>query len=168
MKQKYNSANTSVNSKRVPALFRRINWYPGMINFDNGGGKFDTATWHLHILGVKNLVYDPFNRSEEHNNAVLKCVAGKPVHSSTLANVLNVIAEPKVRLGILRRSYDALDHCGVLYVWIYEGDKSGVGRETKRGCWQENRRTKSYTEEILKVFDEVIDIDGNMITAYKA
>jgi hypothetical protein len=34
-----------------------------------------------------------------------------------------------------------------VYITVYEGDKSGVGRETKKDCWQRNERLYVYLEK---------------------
>ena len=41
------------------------------MNLDYGGGKFDNATEYLAEMNVTSLVYDPFNRSSDHNKMVL-------------------------------------------------------------------------------------------------
>ena len=65
-----NSAATSVN--HIPAGFKKIvkDRYKG-INLDWGGGKYDKGTKYLNQWGIINLVYDPYNRSEEHNQEML-------------------------------------------------------------------------------------------------
>ena len=46
---------------------------------------------------------------------------------------MSVIQEPS---GIYRMN--------PVYVTVYEGDKSGVGRETKKDCWQRNEQLIFY------------------------
>ena len=61
MLQNYTSANTSINSTKVPAVFRKADFCKGTVNLDMGGGKYDTATEYLEGKGVENLILDPYN-----------------------------------------------------------------------------------------------------------
>ena len=72
MNQTITSASTSINSAKVPAVFKKVrSWAPGQINVDLGGGRYDTATEYLlREYGAHNLVLDPYNRTEEHNSSV--------------------------------------------------------------------------------------------------
>src|SRR5271165_2513747 len=46
---------------------------PNTQNFDNGGGSYNFNTTLLNDLyGVKNVVYDPYQRSEEENRKALE------------------------------------------------------------------------------------------------
>lgn len=165
MKQEHSSAATSINSKKVPAVFKKIRFEAGWINFDNGGGRFDTASEYVSGMGATNLIFDPYNRSYEHNAMVLEAVEGGKAHTSTVANVLNVIKEREFRLEVIKRSFDALRSDGVAYFWIYEGDKSGVGKITSKG-WQENRLARSYVDEIGVYFD-IVKVGVNLVVASK-
>ena len=69
--QKISSANTSINSAKLPVIFNKVRFNPGELNLDFGGGKFDNATEHLAQQGVESLVYDPYNRTAKHNAEVL-------------------------------------------------------------------------------------------------
>lgn len=93
--QAYDSRATSRN--QVPALFRAVPWVADTVNLDVGGGRFDRGTEYLAEQGVTSLVFDPFNRSEQHNIAVLKRVKSRRADTATIANVLNVIKEPGVQ-----------------------------------------------------------------------
>ena len=145
MIQSITSANTSVNSIKVPALFKRIkNWAPNTINLDYGGGKYDTATKYLKDLKIKNCIYDPFNRSQKDNQQTLNKA---PFDSATVSNVLNVIKEPEIRKEVIQEALNLLKQNALLYITIYEGNKSGIGRQTSKG-WQENRKLKDYLLEL--------------------
>lgn len=144
MKQKYTSANTSINSTKVPAMFRRVRWDPGTKNLDWGGGKYDTATRYLETKGVQNVIYDPFNRSEAENAAAL----ASTYDTATLSNVLNVIAEPEIRKEAVLGALAHLKTGGMLYISVYEGNHSGRGRESKPDCWQCSMPLKAYAKEL--------------------
>jgi predicted RNA methylase len=163
--QEITSADTSINSSKVPATFNKVEFRPGTLNADIGGGKFDNATEFLAQKGVSNIIYDPFNRTEEWNEkAILRMINGQ-CDTATVNNVLNVIKEPENRADVIANAAEAIKPDGVSYFLTYEGDASGVGKETSRG-WQENRKTKDYVEEVNKFFDEVT-IKNNVIEARK-
>lgn len=150
--QKYSSAKTSINSTKLPAIFGLVDFEQGTINLDYGGGKFDNATEALSERGVTNLIYDPFNRSKEHNDKVLSTVReNHGADTITCSNVLNVIAEPVVRLSVISNIRKLLKSTGVAYFTVYEGSGSGEGKETSSG-YQLNRKTADYIQEIAQVF----------------
>lgn len=168
MAQTYTSANTSINKGKVPAIFRKIRWRDG-VNLDLGGGKFDTATdylWDNH--GIINLIIDPYNRSAEENesNENLITLWGG-ADSCTISNVLNVIDSAEARLVLLLKARRDLKPLAPIYISVYEGDRSGIGRQTGHDQWQNNRRLRDYLGEVLEVFPDAV-IRNGMICATKA
>lgn len=167
--QEYTSAGTSINIAKAPAIFRlvddRFGWDEGTINLDLGGGRYDTLTDALEARGVRNLIYDPYNRSTEHNQEVLDEVRDGGADTVTISNVLNVITEENIRLGILDQAYDALRPGGTVYITVYEGDGSGEERVTKSG-FQLNRKLADYLDEVREVFPDA-HTAGGMIVATK-
>jgi len=100
--QEFTSAKTS--RPQIAAIFKDKNFdiKPGEINIDIGGGKFDKGSDYLKKnKKAKNLVYDIFNRSKEHNNEILNTISKKPADTATVANVLNVIKEPEIRKSVI-------------------------------------------------------------------
>lgn len=158
--QQHTSAKTSVNM--VPTLFKRVKEFGGK-NLDIGGGKFETASeWLQENHGCKNLVYDPFNRDADHNHKVLT-EAQKHVDSITLSNVLNVIQEKAHRQGVLTMAASYAGPTTKVYITVYEGDRSGEGRETRCG-YQLHQKTEAYMEEIGEFFESV-ERKGKLIIA---
>ena len=164
--QEISSADTSINNRLLPASFKRIAWRAGTINADIGGGRFDNATEFLASQGVQNVIYDPFNRTPEHNRSAIAKIAGGKAQTATVNNVLNVIREPAARLLVIRQAADAVGPDGTAYFLIYEGAGDGVGRQTSKG-WQENRKASDYEAEIRAVFGNVRR-KGNMLIATDA
>lgn len=154
--QKYSSAATSINSAKLPALFKMVDFKEGSINLDYGGGKFDNVAEYLeNTYGATNLVYDKYNRSTEHNREVLNQIRKNGgADTVTCSNVLNVIAEESERLAVLRNCKRYLKSGGTCYITVYEDSGSGEGTETKAG-YQLNRKTKDYEDEIKQVFSDV-------------
>ena len=162
--QKISSANTSINSSKLPAIFRLVKFEPDTLNLDYGGGKFDNAAEYLAQQNVTNLVYDPYNRSTQHNAEVLQKVRENGgADTVTISNVLNVIAEPEARLTVLRNAKKLVKPGGNVYITVYEGNKSGEGTETKSG-YQLNKSTADYIDEIASVFSTV-NRKGKLIIA---
>lgn len=151
--QKYSSAATSINSSKLPALFKMVKFEEDSINLDYGGGRFDNvAEYLMSEYGATNLVYDKYNRSADHNREVLNKVRQNGgADTVTCSNVLNVIAEESERLAVLRNCKRYLKAGGTCYITVYEGDGSGEGAPTKSG-YQLNRKTKDYESEIKQVF----------------
>ena len=156
-KQQYTSEKTSL--KHVPALIQSISFKAGTINLDFGGGKYDLASEYLLTQQVVNLVYDPFNRSDLHNDSVLNVLQRHKAYSATVANVLNVIKEDSVILEALLQVKSLVRYGGGIYISIYEGNKTGVGKETTKG-WQRNEKAKAYLEKVKSVFPNAIRNDN--------
>lgn len=164
--QKYTSAKTSINSSRLPAIFKMIDLSSGTINLDFGGGRFDNVAEFYSDKGVTNLVYDPYNRSSKHNNEVLAQIRKNGgADSVTCSNVLNVIAEPDARITVIKNIYNLAKSGAPCYFTVYEGSGSGEGAETKSG-YQLNKKTVDYLAEIQEVFPNV-KRKGKLIIATK-
>jgi hypothetical protein len=163
--QEYTSAETSINRTKTPATFGRVKWERGTINADIGGGRFDNATNFLAKKGVKNYIFDPFNRSQEHNDQVTNTIADGGADTATVNNVLNVIKEPGNRHKVIAQAADAIKLDGEAYFLIYEGNRSGKGGPTKAG-YQNNLNAKSYVKEISRYFGNVTQ-RGNLLVATK-
>lgn len=149
---------------RIPAIFlllvRRL-LRPGSVNLDIGGGRWNHGTSFLRRHGVTNLVFDPGNRTEAHNQSVLRRLKRRKARTATIANVLNVIPARKDRVAVLR--FAKQHTSGPVYIMSYEGNQSGRRSRTRDG-WQLNRRPAAYLPEIREVFRRVRRV-GPMIIA---
>lgn len=152
--QKYTSAETSINSTKLPTTFTKFDFKRGTRNFDLGGGKFDNATDFLNSKGVENVIYDPFNRSREHNEM---SVMGsfRNFDTCTCNNVLNVIDSLDEINNVIKRANFVLKPNGVVFFKIYEGDKTGIGKPTKTDCFQQNKKADWYKFFVGNFFEEV-------------
>jgi len=168
IKQAISSADTSL--RQVPALFKKqdIDFPEGGTNFDIGGGRFDEGTKYLaDERGVENFVYDPYNRSPEHNAAVMDRMRTEAADTATAANVLNVIAEPEARADVIRQAMTNIKPGGTAYFQIYEGAGTGVGKVTSKG-FQNNKKTADYIGEVEEIFGpDNVRRKGNVIIATK-
>ncbi|MBO7212352.1 MAG: hypothetical protein J6V44_15300 [Methanobrevibacter sp.] len=169
--QQYDSAATSLNQlaggvKAVAEILPA-----GSLNLDYGGGRYNQAVEYLKQVDVMNLVFDPFNRSKEHNREVLDIIKEYGgADSCTCCNVLNVIDGDAAKITALKNIRRLVRSGGSVYIQTYEGsdkietqnDKgktvkkpSGVGKTTKKG-WQENKETKAYIPLVQEVFPDAI------------
>jgi hypothetical protein len=149
----YFSCRTSCN--RVPVGIKHLAERRDYVscNLDYGGGRYDTATNYLEGFGIESHVYDPYNRSAEHNTEALS----HEFDSVTLLNVLNVIESPQERREVIRDAYGRIKE-GVMIIQIYEGNKSGFGTISKKQTYQGNRRTMFYAEEVKEALADELKI----------
>lgn len=155
-KQEYTSEDTS--RKIIPFLFKKIDWPKLDIkyNFDVGGGRYNLATDYLAKFGITNLVYEP-SRGKEHNMKVFKILREVGLSdSATIANVLNVIKEQRIRKNVLLLAKRWVKPNGKVFIQVYEGDGSSVDKQTTQNSYQLNRKTKDYFQEIKEVFPNVV------------
>lgn len=152
--QEYDSAATSINSTKLPAIYRMIKLQPGTVGVDFGGGKFDNAVEYLRDQNVTLCVYDPYNRSAAHNREVLRTLrANGGADFAINSNVLNVIKEPEARKGVLKNIKKITKSGAPIYITVYEGRGDAKEGVTKSG-YQLNRKTADYLEEIQEVFPD--------------
>lgn len=152
--QEYDSAATSINSNKLPAIYKMVNFKPGKVYLDFGGGKFDNGVYFVKDKGATLLVYDPYNRSDEHNKQVLAELKENGGADAGLnSNVLNVIKEPEARLAVLRNLKRMVKPGGDIYITVYEGSGKGNEGPTKAG-YQLNRKTEGYMDEVRQIFPD--------------
>lgn len=171
MTQSITSAATSL--KQVPAIVGLIDrfaaewsplfWIANARSLDMGGGKFDLTTEAFRERhGVRNLVLDPYNRSQEHNDRVRSEFIGGRADFAICSNVLNVVRESEARRAIHREIKRLTRPTGMVFFTVYEGDKSSRGRKTSKG-WQRNLPTKSYVRELKREYNSVTIFYGKLI-----
>lgn len=150
--QEYDSAKTSINSTKLPAIYRMIHLNPGTTAVDYGGGKFDNAVEYMAEQDVTLYVYDPYNRSADHNRSVIRALKKNGGADAAInSNVLNVIKEPEARRAVLENIKKITKSGAPIYITVYEGRGTGEEGPTKSG-YQLNRKTEGYLDEIREVF----------------
>lgn len=166
-KQKYTSENTSINT--INAAYKKIvgKYSLGTSILDIGCGKYDSNKDFADENGFAWFGIDPYNRSKEYNEASLNalynwCDAPDII---MLNNVCNVIAEDDILIDVIGQVYDYAGKNTDVFITIYEGDKSGVGKVTTKG-YQRNQKLNEYKDYILELFD-VVDIQGNILKVRK-
>lgn len=162
--QEFDSAATSINSSKLPAIYKMVNFNAGDVVIDFGGGRFDNAVEYIKDKGATLVVYDPYNRSAEHNEQVLATLEENGgADAAVNSNVLNVIKEPEARQAVLQNIKKLLKPGAPVYITVYEGRGDGVEGPTKSG-YQLNRKTEGYLDEVREVFPDAIR-KGKLIVA---
>lgn len=153
--QAFDSADTSINCGKLPTVYGKIEFPTGCTALNYGGGKFDNTVKFGIANGFTDLIFDPFNRSHEWNAEIVKSISENGVDLAILSNVLNVIKEANVRGFVLDVLANTLNDNKPLFITVYEGDRTGRGRQTSKSAWQENRKLKEYLTEVQKHFTHV-------------
>lgn len=152
MQQTYTSAGTS--QKQLPALHKYLDRFTFHTLLDYGCGKYDVFKRYVESLGKTYFGYDKYNQPEHVNDQALSC---KP-DLITCANVLNVIDNDDTLNEIIAH----IASYGVPAIFsVYEGDRSGVGKVTKKDCYQRNQRASFYTTYLEKHF-ACVERKGNI------
>lgn len=130
-----------------------VEWKKGTVNADIGGGKYDTATNYMKEQGVDSSVFDPYNRTPEHNlerfNAIQEAINKHGgVDTVTVANVLNVIPDEWNMLNVIHQAAEAVKQDGVAYFYVYENKKDNIVREVKGRGVQRNEVTEKYEPRV--------------------
>lgn len=138
--QKYTSANTSINSTKLPKIYKlvseRITDDDAVIDY--GCGKyFDNYNLPNNYVG-----YDPYNRPDDK-------VLNNEYDIALCSNVLNVIMEREQRISLLEKLKELAK---VVFITVYEGDRSRNSRVTKNDCYQLNWMRGDYIPELVSVF----------------
>lgn len=157
--QEFASAETAVNGKqgKLPAVFKKATIPTGALVLDYGGGTVESeavAQDYLNQFDATEMLYDPFNQTEEHNrNVVSELRKNGGADVGICSNVLNVIKEEEVRLDLLNKIKKLLKPGAVAYISVYEGGGSGEGAATQSGkSYQNKRKLATYLDEVQSVF----------------
>lgn len=131
---------------------------PGSTVLDYGGGKYDRGTKYFEEHGIYSFVYDPYNRSPEHN-AQIKSYYDYAV----CGNVLNVIQDKQTRIDVV---HDIMKRVKVAFFTVYVKDATGVGKPTRDG-WQNNQPLSFYFREIQELGYPIDMADKMLIVSKK-
>ena len=154
--QNYTSADTCIRGK-ISRVYKAIT-DRNVVILDYGGGKYnDNAEYMYRTMNDVVYVFDPYNRTEKHNQAVLNYFKQNKAKYVVCSNVLNVIYEESIILEILSNIKSLMSKDGKLYITVYERNKSGIGCVTPKG-WQRNEKTDEYIKYIRKVFGNEYNI----------
>lgn len=135
MTQKATSANTSINSTKLPRIYKiSTATFDGMTILDYGCGKY---TDHIRKYAHDDMHckawygYDPYNQPGNVNNVTRETLTAHKADYGFLSNVLNVIDSEE---GIVAACKDALTMAKRLVITVYQA--KGDPRYTQPDCWQ--------------------------------
>jgi hypothetical protein len=173
--QLYDSAATSINAsknaKGYNTLKERGDIKDKDLIVDIGGGKFNNLVEDAAEQGATVKVYDPFNRTPEHNAKVVDAISNGKADMAMSHNVLNVIKEDKNINDVIKQAENAVKPGGKAHFSVYEGNKTDRvkgARETSKG-WQRFQTTNEYLPFVESVFGpENVILKDQLITATKA
>lgn len=166
IEQKITSAGTSISTiNHIYKLLPQLGYKRETIILDFGCGKYNKNKEEAEKHGYRWFGYDPYNRSEEENKLTSKLMKLVKPNVIICSNVLNVLDSDFILQDVLGQIYDYAAKDTDIYITIYEGDKSGVGKVTTKG-YQRNWKLIKYSDYILELFD-VVDIKGNILKCRK-
>ena len=148
--QTHTSKNTSVNKENLPRIYTHINWekFRGEKVLDYGCGRY---TEHIRKLmwlyDIDWYGYDPYWRTEFLNEEALHCNPDIVVCS----NVFNILDNYRDVVRI--HDYIRYKLCPTfLFYTVFEGNKTGIGKESRKDCWQRNETLEDYlySDEVIK------------------
>lgn len=167
MIQEFSSKNTSINKSRLPHVFSFMikNHFlsQNAVIFDIGAGKYGNTKNAVEMLGVTYLPYDKYNIDKNTNDKTLSILKDNKADISVISNVLNVIKEVEIQKDIILLAINNTKTNGKVLIKVYEGDKSGKGRETKKDCWQENKVLSEYLKIIPSYEGLIVQMKGGII-----
>lgn len=144
---------TSVNSSRLPAVYNKINFekikrflnVPFPTILDYGCGRY---TQHIQNFIPRDFLwqgYDPYWSPINIENKYFDIIV--------CSNVFNVIDDEQ---EVIRIHQWIKKHSRLYFITTYKGDKSDIGRYTKKDCYQSNRLTECYGWTNEKIKKDVI------------
>ena len=129
-----------MNTHKVPVIFGKIDCNQSI--FDWGCGKApEIIRKYVEDHGGTYYGYDPYNDAGEFPH-------GARFDLVTFSNVLNVIAEDEI---LIDEVSTALTLAPVVAIAVYEGNRSGVGKQSKKDCYQRNQPLGWYKEFFDKI-----------------
>ena len=147
--QTYTSKNTSINSGKLPAVYRKANLSAPLV-MDYGCGKYiDHIQKHVNDQHRTYLPFDPYNQPEVRNTATATIIRNAlhrklPV-DVICSNVLNVIDDDMTVCEIAQLIENIVTESGGTgYITVYEGNRSGTGKRTGSDQYQRNEPLRNY------------------------
>lgn len=137
--QEYTSENTSI--KQIAHTFKAVQFESTDKILDYGGGKYDIASDYMKNRVEVFEVFDPYNRTPEHNAEVI----ARDYNVITCNNVLNVIKENEIIKDIIKTIYEKLPTGGRAYFLIKTPDKKHNGAYISNKGYQRNENPTAYT-----------------------
>lgn len=144
----YTSKNTSVNKNKPAKIYGdliKAGLLEGKEVLDYGCGRYVEPIKKACGEGgaLSLMLYDKYWKPQNlmfHSFDVIVC-----------ANVLNVIENEQDYEAAIVDMFQMLAPLGKIFIQIYEGDRSGIGRKTQDDCWQRNEKKADHFERICEI-----------------
>ena len=142
----YTSMNTSVNANRPAAAYKWAAMH-GLFKkqsvLDYGCGRYwqNCKDFAMYEGCTSWIGYDKYWKPQSLQYLTFDTII--------CANVLNVIKNDHELENCITDVLSMLAPFGCAVFQIYEGDKSGNGKETKPDCWQRNQKAQYYADRIF-------------------
>lgn len=165
-KQSVTSKDTSINSKKLPAIYGKLaaEFLSGYV-LDYGCGKYtDHIRDHVESKGYAHyLPFDPYNQTHDTNmDSKAAALAHREKTIAVCSNVLNVIDSDDAIVAAL---LDMAAMAATIHITVYEGDRTGKGKYTSDDSYQRNMRIKDYMPLLEKAgFRFCTYLEKGMIT----
>jgi hypothetical protein len=183
--QKHSSKNTSINTKRLPAVYNKVDWsrYANEVDdyyiVDIGCGRMETQSLiraHLASYKVPHFIpYDPYHCNPVTIEAAKNIIADHSLNKVVVcSNVLNVLDTQDALWTVIKGLCDAIVvklqngtyRINPCYITVYEGNKTGIGKETKPDCWQRNERIRVYLNKLNRYVKDKYNHEADFFKIY--
>ena len=164
--QEFTSKNTSVNKTKLPAIYNKLNWefiketdkayFINDFVVDYGCGKYtDHIKSFLKDKKFYFVGYDVYNQPMDKNQEALEVLeSSTPIGVVICSNLLCVIKENEIVQQIVNQVTATRQP---YFFTVYEGNKSGAGKQTGKDQWQRNQSLKSiYNQFFAEVPDAIV------------
>lgn len=165
------SKNTCTNFNRPNKLYKYLPPCTKVV-FDYGCGKYPHNENICIEKGIDWYGYDPYWKSEEENKLFIeklnnvKLILNEENKNDFVflcSNVLNVLDSETEIENILKFLYES-GTIGSIYLFsCYRGNSSGIGKETKKDCWQRNEKPFIWKKRFEKHFSVLYILDDIFI-----
>lgn len=169
MAQTFTSSATSINKERLPAVYRKADFSASLV-MDYGCGKYtDHIKQYVNGQHRAFLPFDPYNQPDDRNAATATLVCNAMYRQFPVdvvcSNVLNVIDDDdEVRKVAHHVEEITARSGGTGFVTVYEGDRSGIGRQTGKDQYQRNEPLRNY----LRFFTHATIRNGMIVVSQNA
>ena len=150
MGQNFTSRATAVNGKagKLPAIYKKLDLENVAVLDIGCGAEVDHINTYVIAKGGFWWGIDPYNQTASHNITTLANwdIASAVCENMCLvisSNVLNVIDDEDALKEAVNQILEK-SALGGYAVSVYEGNGSGVGKQTGRDQWQRNAKLKEY------------------------
>lgn len=170
-KQEFTSKNTSINKTKLPAIYKKLNWefiketdkayFVNDFVIDYGCGKYtEHIKSFLKNKGFYFMGYDLYNQHIDKNQETLKVLESTTsIGTIICSNLLCVIKEDEIVQEIVNKVTKTRQP---YFFTIYEGDKSGIGKQTGKDKWQRNQKLKAIYEQFFTNVPDAIIYKGTI------